>query len=225
MVGGEPKRKREEEEEEKREEQTTKEKEPQERRMKVPVKSMVMREPKEVKIEKTVVEEKIEVEEEQLVESFKKMKVDNTRYMTLVKHEGDRVEVEAIQDRGKKLEKPSKTPPKLPQPPLKVLKVKGIDNMTVEELKAALKKRKMMGLTGLKKEQLIEKLKKEIKSQRTMGGSMFKTKTEVRKAGREEVEEKEKKEGEEVHDKFVHHGGKEGEGREDEGTRRNRVED
>ena len=49
-------------------------------------------------------------------------------------------------------------------------KLKGIDSMTVEELKAALKKRKMKGLTGLKREQLVEKLKKEVKSQRTIGG-------------------------------------------------------
>ena len=128
MVGGEPKRKREEEEEVKKEEQTTtKEEEPQERRMKVPVKSMVKREPKEVKIREPEVEEKVEEEEEeQLIEGFKRMKGDNTRYMTLVKHEGDKVEVEAVLARSKRLEKPSKTPPKLPQPPLKVLKVKGL---------------------------------------------------------------------------------------------------
>ena len=88
-----------------------------------------------------------------------------------------------------------------------------------------MKKRKMKGLTGLKKEQLIEKLKKEIKSQRTMGGGVMKMSTGVGKVKREEVEEKEEEEGQEVHDKGVHHGEKGGEDKEDEGTQRNRVED
>ena len=34
----------------------------------------------------------------------------------------------------------------------------------------ALKKRRLKGLTGMKKEQLMERLKKEIRSQQTLGG-------------------------------------------------------
>ena len=145
MVGGEPKRKREEGEEEKKEEQTVKEEGIQERRMKVPVKSMVMREPKEVKAVKIVAEEKGVVEEEELVESFKRMKVDGTRYMTLVKHEGNEVEVEANQER-RRLVKSTKTPPKLPQSSLKVLKVKGIDNMTVKGTQGGLEEEEDEGI-------------------------------------------------------------------------------
>ena len=69
--------------------------------------------------------------------------------------------------------KPSKTPPKVK--PI----TKGIDKMTVEELKAALKKRKIKGLTGMKKEELVKKLKNEVRTQRTIGGGVMKKKPGV----------------------------------------------
>ena len=47
--------------------------------------------------------------------------------------------------------------------------VKGIDQMTVAELKAALKKRRMKGYTKMNKEQLADMLKKEVRNQRTLG--------------------------------------------------------
>ena len=91
--------------------------------------------------------------------------------------------------------------------------------MTVEELKAALKKRKLKGLTGMKREQLVEKLKKEVKSQRTLGGGGGRRMT-LGKVGEE-------KGGEKVQDKVVRLEEKEeSEGGDEEAKRiRSRSED
>ena len=115
--------------------------------------------------------------------------------------------------------KPSNTPPKRPLPTPTVPKLKGIDSMTVEELKAALKKRKLKGLTGIKREQLVEKLKKEVKAQRTLGGGGGRRMT-LGKVGEE-------KGGEKVQDKVVRLEEKEeSEGGDEEAKRiRSRSED
>ena len=153
-------------------------------------------------------EESVAMEEEEvLVESFKKLKLNtNSRYLTLTKHEGVEIEVSPVKVKmkGETMKPPKSSPkssPKSTQPEPRITKLKGIDSMTVEELKAAMKKRRMKGLTGLRKEELVEKLKREIKSQRTLGG--VKRRREV---GGEEEETKE----EEVHDKGLHHGEKGG---------------
>ena len=94
-----------------------------------------------------------------MVEGFKKLRMTNSTMVILVKNEGDTVEVS-----------PERKPPPGPRMTKKSLKesptkgkevvvgggekktrVKGIDSMTVEELKAALKKRKLKGLGGMRK--------------------------------------------------------------------------
>ena len=105
--------------------------------------------------------------EEELVESFKKLRMTNTNYVILVRNEGDTVEMS-----------PERKPPPGPSSTSSQttttsrtpavagkVRVKGIDKMTVEELKGALKKRRLKGLGGMRKEELVEKLKKEVRSQ------------------------------------------------------------
>ena len=183
--------------------------------MKVPTKSMVKKEAKEVKVEKVEKEVKVEMEEEELVESFKKLRMTNTSYVILFKNKGDTVEVSPVKKKPAKLPITSKKTPPMSSP-MKP-QIKGIDSMTVEEFKAAIKKRRLKGLTRMKKEQLVEKLKKEIKMQRTMGGGGLKVKARM-------GEVKEERRVEEVQGEDVRHRGSEGnqgggEGEEDWGRR------
>ena len=116
------------------------------------------------------------------------MKMTDTTYVTLVRNEGNTVEVSPV----KKKKISEKTPPGKPSSsPKKTKTIKGIDSMTVEELRIALKKRKIKGLSGLKKGQLAEKLKKEVKTQRTIGGGIVKKKKTLVLKEEAEVREEE----------------------------------
>ena len=65
--------------------------------------------------------------------------------------------------------------------------VKGIDDMTVEELKREMKRRKMSGYSRLNLEELRKKLKKEVNSQRVISVGASKPRVRQRVGGGEDT--------------------------------------